>query len=88
MTPQLVNLIHFACFKENYRLIAIDLSKQTTLKDTQQINFTGKFGNQANGATVFSSWKNQKKLLFNFYKILQASYKNGNSKICEFFKKF
>ena len=32
------NLLDFAYFKENYRLIAIDLSKQTTLKDPQQIN--------------------------------------------------
>ena len=27
------NLLDFAYFKENYRLIAIDLSKQTKLKD-------------------------------------------------------
>ena len=37
-----VNLLHFAYFKENYRLIAFDLSKQTKLKDLQQINFIGK----------------------------------------------
>ena len=36
------NLLDFAYFKENYRLIAIDLSKQTKLKDPQQINFIGK----------------------------------------------
>ena len=36
------NLSDFAYFKENYWLIAIDLSKQTKLKDPQQINFTGK----------------------------------------------
>ena len=29
------NLLHFAYFKENYRLIAIDLSKRTKLKDPQ-----------------------------------------------------
>ena len=32
------NLLDFAYFKENYRLIATDLSKQTKLKDPQQIN--------------------------------------------------
>ena len=32
----------FAYFKENYKLIAIDLSKQTKLKDPQQINFIGR----------------------------------------------
>ena len=36
------NLLDFAYFKENYKLIAIDLSKQTKLKDPQQINFIGK----------------------------------------------
>ena len=35
------NLLHFAYFKDNYRLIAIDLSKQIKLEDPQQINFTG-----------------------------------------------
>ena len=39
------NLLGFAYFKENYRLIAIELSKQTELKDPQQINFIGKLGN-------------------------------------------
>ena len=29
------NLFHFAHFKGNYRLIAIDLSKRTKLKDPQ-----------------------------------------------------
>ena len=33
------NLLDFAYFKKHYRLIAIDLSKQTKLKDPQQILF-------------------------------------------------
>ena len=40
------NLLDFAYFKENYKLVAIDLSKQTKLKDQQQINFIGKLENQ------------------------------------------
>ena len=36
------NLLDFAYFKKHYRLIAIDLSKQTKLKNPQQINFIGK----------------------------------------------
>ena len=36
------NLLDFIYFKENYKLIAIDLSKQTKLKDPQQISFIGK----------------------------------------------
>ena len=46
------NLLHFAYFKKNYRLIAIDLSKQTKLKDPQQISFIGKILNR-HGATMF-----------------------------------
>ena len=36
------NLLDFAYFKENKILIAIDLSKQTKLKDKKQTNFIGK----------------------------------------------
>ena len=36
------NVLDFAYFKENYRLIAIDLNKQNKLKDPQQISFIGK----------------------------------------------
>ena len=35
-------LLNFAYFKENDGLIGIDLSKQTKLKDPQQINFIEK----------------------------------------------
>ena len=34
--------LYFQYFKKDYKLIAIDLSKQTKLKDPQQINFIGK----------------------------------------------
>ena len=46
------NSLDIAYFKENYRLIAIDLSKQIKLKDPQQINFIGKLEGQNNGATM------------------------------------
>ena len=47
------DLLDFAYFKENYRLIAIDLSKQTKSKDPQEISFIGKLENQAHGGTIF-----------------------------------
>ena len=46
------NLLDFGYFKENYKLIAIDLSKKSKLKDPQQINFIGKLENQDHGATM------------------------------------
>ena len=58
------NLLHFAYFKENYRLIAIDLSKQTNLKDPQPINFIGKLENQAYGATIFFIIEKSKETTF------------------------
>ena len=47
------NLLDYAYYKKHYRLIAIDLSKQTKLKDPQQINFIGKLLKKT-GATCFS----------------------------------
>ena len=39
------SLLYFPYFKKHYKLIAIDLSKQTKLKGSQQINFIGKLSN-------------------------------------------
>ena len=60
------NLLDFAYFKENYKLIAIDLSKQTKLKDPQQINFIGKLENQNNGATIFFIIEKSEETTFDF----------------------
>ena len=59
------NLLYFAYFKENYKLIAIDLSKQTKLKDPQQINFIGKL-DKDNGATMFFIIEKSEETTFNF----------------------
>ena len=47
------NLFDFAYFKENYRLIAINLSKKIKLNDFQRINVIGKLANKANGTKMF-----------------------------------
>ena len=59
------NLLDFAYFKENYKLIAIDLSKQTKLKDPQQINFIGKLLKNT-GATTFFIIEKSEETTFNF----------------------
>ena len=59
------NLLDFAYFKENYRLIAIDLSKQTKLKDPQQISFNGKLLG-AHGATLFFIIEKSEETTLNF----------------------
>ena len=60
------NLLDFAYFKENYRLIAIDLSKQTKLKEDQQINFIDKFEGQINRATMFFIIEKSEETTFQF----------------------
>ena len=60
------NVLDFAYFKENYKLVAIDLTKQTKLKDPQQIDFIGKLENQDHGAIMFFIIKKSEKTTFNF----------------------
>ena len=59
------NLLDFVYFKENYKLIAIDLSKQSKLKVLQQINFIGKL-EKDDEATIFFIIKKSEKTTFNF----------------------
>ena len=51
--------------KKNHRLIAIDLSKQTKLKDPQQINFIGKLFRNTRG-TMFLIIEKSEETTFNF----------------------
>ena len=68
------NLLDFAYCKGNYKLIAIDLSKQTKLKDYNRLvlleNLTKLMEQQCS-----LSLKNQKKLFLIFHKILPQLYK-------------
>ena len=64
------NLLDFAYYKENYRLIEIDRSKQTKIKDPQQINFIAKIERQDNGVTMYFSIEKSEETSLNFYKIL------------------
>ena len=60
------NLLDFADYKKNYKLIAIDLSKKTKIKDPQQINFTGKIEKQDNGVTMFFIIEKSEETTFEF----------------------
>ena len=59
------NLLGFAFLKKHYRLIAINLSKQTKLKDLQQISFIGRLLNP-HGATMFFIIEKSEETTFNF----------------------
>ena len=52
--------------KKNYKLIAIDLSKQTKIKDSQQINFIGKIEKQDNWVTMFFIIEKSEETTFEF----------------------
>ena len=62
------NLLDYAYYKKHYRLIAIELSKQTKLKDPQQINFFGKLLRNT-GATMFFIMEKSEQTTFNFSQI-------------------
>ena len=74
------NLLDFAYFKENYKLIAIDLSKQTKLKDPQKINFIGKLFKNT-GAKMFFIIKKSEETTFNFSKFCHNHINNGNKRL-------
>ena len=57
--------MEIAYVKKNCRLIATDLSKQTKLKDPQQINFIGKLLRNT-GATMFFIIEKSEETTFNF----------------------
>ena len=59
------NLLDFAYFKKHYKLIAIDLSKQTKLKEPQQISFIGKLLNR-HGAIMFFIIEKSEEATLNF----------------------
>ena len=59
------DLLDYVYYKKQYRLIAIDLSNQTKLKDSQQINFSGKLLRNT-GATMFFIIEKSEETTFNF----------------------
>ena len=60
------NLLDFAYYKESCRLIAIDISKKTKIKDPQQINFVGKIEGHNNGVTMFFIIEKSEETTFEF----------------------
>ena len=69
------NLLDFDYFKEHYKLIAIDLSKQTNIKHRNKLILLENSKTKTMEQQCFSSLKNQKRLLLVFYKILPQYYK-------------
>ena len=78
------NLLDFDYFKEHCILIATDLSKQTKLKDPQQISFIGRLL-AVRGATIFFIIPKSEKTAF---EVLQSSanINNNSTKDCKFVK--
>ena len=67
----LYNLLDYSYHQNHYKLIGIDLPKQTNTTSHQQINLIGKLGGNNGAAMFFYSWKAAKnyfKLFFRFIK--------------------
>ena len=59
------NLLDFSYHQNYYKLIRIDLSRQTNTRISQQINFVGKL-EKDDGATMFFIAEKQQKTILNF----------------------
>ena len=59
------NLLDYLYHQNYYKLIGIDLSRQTNTNVPQQINFTGKL-EEDSGATMFFIAEKQQKTILNF----------------------
>ena len=58
-------LLEYSYHQNLYKLIGIDLSRQTNTTIPQQINFVGKL-KEHNGATMFFITEKQQKTILNF----------------------
>ena len=58
-------LLDWTYYKKHYKLIATDLSKQTKLKDPQQINFIGKLSRNT-GARMYFIIERSEETTFSF----------------------
>ena len=69
MTIQRGCLLDYPYFKENYKMIAVDLSRQTELdadsREIQQINFTANL-DRAENTTMFFIIEEAKETVFQF----------------------
>ena len=65
-------LLHYSYFKENYKMIAVDLSRQNKLdadpRTIQQINFTANL-DRAGNTTIFFIIEEAKETIFEFSQV-------------------
>ena len=86
MITQMVIYWIMNIFHNHYKLIAMDLSKQTELENPdlkQQINFIGKL-ERDEGATMFFIIKKSEETTFNFSQNFVDIVWNGDTKDCKF----
>ena len=59
------NVLEYLYYQNYYKLIAIDLSRQTNMSITQQINFVGRL-EEVDATTMFLIAEKQQKTILNF----------------------
>ena len=66
-------MLNYPCFKENYKMITIDLSKHKVLdvdpEPIQEISFTGN-QDYAGNTTIFSILTEIKETILNYFELL------------------
>ena len=81
------NLLDYLYHQNYYKLIGIDLSRQTNTSIPQQINFVGKLEEDDDTAMFFIAEKQQKAILnFSLNSLFQNNINNGTSKNIKFIK--
>ena len=72
-------LLDYSNFKENHKMIAIDLTKQQALdadpRAMQQVHFMANSHHDENARSFFLFFKNQEKLFWTFHKKLKDNCK-------------
>ena len=75
------NLLDYLYYQKYYKLIGIDLSRQTNMSIPQQINFIGKLEEYDGGTMFFIAEKQQKTILnFSLDSLIVTEQYNGTSK--------
>ena len=77
------NVLEYLYYQNYYKLIAIDLSRQTNMSITQQINFVGRL-EEVDAATMFLIAEKQQKTILNFSSGSQNNINDITSKIFKF----
>ena len=86
ITIQTWNFLDYLYHQNYYKLIGINLSRQTSTSIPQQINFVEKLEEDDGAKMFFYCWNAAKKYSKIFFKLFQNNINNGTTKNIKFIK--